>query len=546
MVNSLVAAAPPPSREAVTGGVPVTKIKTKLSSNKIVPAVESPLDLREESGHGDRAETDLRPFLVSHHGHNKNDGLADNLPAFPPKKAWQDSNDDHRSLPLRTKPVISSHSNVERGIAVRQTSPPEEVAHLEMDEGESSTSPPPYILTTTAWGNLSTLDNNIDSISALNKKNTAGTGSQNGVYSLGNAYTDSVGYDTEGMNDNQTGVNYQLPLDTHSHQQAISSPQSDNSSSFKDEGESITDEDHFRSLQEASSAKLVAVSPAPREQRTTFAAHKQSKLSSAEAGGKVYDFDFSPRSAEKGAGLESYSIAYNSDAGHGENGLHENGLHGEIPEANLKLVLSQQKEEEQRVSTSRRKSSPEFVVSGNHAGTTKEEEVIGEQIHGEKEKKKSSEQNLVKRDDIQRRMKETSMTAMGDKVSAKENSEGRKVDPNRRKRKKKKLTGNTESQVWSGDPIEENSHHATIQEDVSVVHDEDKMSSLLQEVSTSSYNQAVKTVHSTSVSRVGDEELRALKDIDIHVPLLKEVEHTDIYIGKCHKIIIISGLSQNF
>ena len=54
----------------------------------------------------------------------------------------------------------------------------------------------------------------------------------------------------------------------------------------------VDERDRLRSLQQGSSAKVVAVTPAPREQRTSYTAQGLSKLSLAEASGKLFDFEF--------------------------------------------------------------------------------------------------------------------------------------------------------------------------------------------------------------------------------------------------------------
>lgn len=488
------------------------KKKIKLSCNRIAPAVETYLDLREEGKMCDKGETDTSLFFVSHsrqstdnEGLNRANGLVDVLPgSFPPKKAWESSNDCHLSLPLRAH--ASSGSTVEQGVAVSH-SLPLTVPLREEDKRECSTSPPPYSL----------------ACSLL----------QDGAHSLEN--TEGVGSSTEELNSwdkKNTHQIYQLPLDGLSSQQkygvAMSSPQSDNSSSFKEDGDSVADEDHFRSLQEASAATVVAVSPAPKEQRTTFEAHKQSKLSSAEAGGNVYDFDFSLRGSEKAAGSESLSIPCNTYTGSGGEELHRN-----IPYADIKLVLPQKNGAEQRVSTSTRRNSPEPVVSGSHAETGREDEATwddGEPTHKGKEMEKSSEQSLTRLDDESSKGKEILTTVKGaGTVSAKRNPEAKEVDPNRKRKKqskKKKLSG------IEMKPVEENCPVTTQEGSFSVSGINDgKMSSVLPEVSTSSYSQSVKTIRSTTMSRVSDIKIRALKAIDL--PPLKEVEHTDIYLGKC-------------
>lgn len=59
---------------------------------------------------------------------------------------------------------------------------------------------------------------------------------------------------------------------------------------------SLTHQDHIRSIQQESLATLVTVSPAPRESRSSFEVHGLSKLSLAEAHGKLYNFRTGPKS----------------------------------------------------------------------------------------------------------------------------------------------------------------------------------------------------------------------------------------------------------
>ena len=74
---------------------------------------------------------------------------------------------------------------------------------------------------------------------------------------------------------------------------------------------SMTHQDHIRSLQQESSATLVAVSPAPRESRSSFEVHGSSKLSLAEAHGKLYDFRAGLRSRGGPAGSDMLTLEAN-------------------------------------------------------------------------------------------------------------------------------------------------------------------------------------------------------------------------------------------
>ena len=76
---------------------------------------------------------------------------------------------------------------------------------------------------------------------------------------------------------------------TSPHSQLLSSPRSDQSNASYEEEDTLT---HIRSLQETSSARVVAVSPAPREQRTSYASQGLSKLSLSEANGRFYNTDY--------------------------------------------------------------------------------------------------------------------------------------------------------------------------------------------------------------------------------------------------------------
>ena len=79
--------------------------------------------------------------------------------------------------------------------------------------------------------------------------------------------------------------------------------QSTSSSSREREGEdsfgSVSPAEHFEVLQRNSSARLIPVTPAPKEQRSSYALHTQSKLMAAEADTKIYQVQHKQSSSQQ-------------------------------------------------------------------------------------------------------------------------------------------------------------------------------------------------------------------------------------------------------
>ncbi len=98
--------------------------------------------------------------------------------------------------------------------------------------------------------------------------------------------------------------------------------------------------EHLESLlRETSSSRLVAVSPAPRAQRTSYTSHKQTKLVRADASGRVYDFGMEFEGPEDPISTSSGS---HSILGMGSPISNRQKQYQDIPESSVKYVLPKQ------------------------------------------------------------------------------------------------------------------------------------------------------------------------------------------------------------
>jgi hypothetical protein len=91
----------------------------------------------------------------------------------------------------------------------------------------------------------------------------------------------------------------------------IPTPRSHQSNDSYNSGSDLDNSFRMHSFQQESSATLVAVSPAPRESRSSFVSHGLSKLSLAESGGKLYDYKTGLRSSRGGGDSDTLTIQSN-------------------------------------------------------------------------------------------------------------------------------------------------------------------------------------------------------------------------------------------
>lgn len=125
----------------------------------------------------------------------------------------------------------------------------------------------------------------------------------------------------------------QEPSPVHKQKTTSLSPSPDRSY-----GEATKEEEQYlESLQTASDSKktLVAVAPAPRDKRTSYMAHKSSKLTSAEKHGRLYSYNTTATTGE----VQSDALILFRTSGSGGDAGTSRERNQSIPEAVLKDVL---------------------------------------------------------------------------------------------------------------------------------------------------------------------------------------------------------------
>ena len=242
-----------------------------------------------------------------------------------------------------------------------------------------SSSPPPYVMSTIAWGeqeslrgplfNGNKMEKGADQLTALKSSSMDRI---SGTLILQYPRTSDTPPTSLPIDDSfiipPIATSMAPPIDTSRHQSinvsTSPSPLSgDNSSSIIDEKweDSDTNEEHYRMLRESSSARIVTVSPAPREQRTTFSAHTMSKVSSADAAGSIYDYNSSYHALEEELRTDMHPPPSIGCHGNGGSNMAVHG--GEVPGASIKMVLPGNDELERSVNPTTRSSRPKPVLS---------------------------------------------------------------------------------------------------------------------------------------------------------------------------------------
>jgi len=308
----------PPLSEKAAAQPP--KPRAKISNNQIAPTVEwSP----DEGGGGNREERKilspaLKPIFFSHLEEEvEKEVRRDEKEALPMEDAlstlspltledsWTGTSRDSPSWPARRQ-LVNGHAE---GLVAEDVS---EGSYLDNDETEvaksalAPDSPPPYLMSTPAWGGGG--GEGGDGLSAERPLNLAGDGLQGPVEMLalsrGSEESETPPIVTtptaQALLSRESGPKHRtltLPISP-----LVASKKSLNDVDHFDlEQQEVAGEyeDHYPMLQESSLGQVLAVSPAPRDQRISFSAHTGSKLALSDATGRAQDYSSISRGVEE-------------------------------------------------------------------------------------------------------------------------------------------------------------------------------------------------------------------------------------------------------
>lgn len=334
----------------------------------------------------------------------------------------------------------------------------------------------------------------------------------------------------------------------------IPSPRSHQSNSSYGGGDlddSLTHQDHIHSLQQESSATLVAVSPAPKESRSSFAAHGLSKLSLAETSGKLYDFR-SLKSPRGGASCDARTMEANWP------GVDRRSERSDFSDANLVNVLPRCIDVNSAVmgkdgQQSTKPDSPGLLGGASSVAESLQEfdstqesvsDVPDPQLDHSpvrkvaRKSKRRSNEPLTEHKDVKVGHHMVGVDIPSHDISSPpargeadiEHMRGKDVTPS--------VGGVSSHDIITpparGEADIEHMRGRDVPPSVGGVlslHDIISPPAYSSVLSTPvSYNAAVKSVHSTTASRMSGNSVNALKAIDL--PPLRGVELTDVYLGK--------------
>ncbi len=366
---------------------------------------------------------------------------------------------------------------------------------------------------------------------------------------------------------------FRQSLSDASHKQQIPSPQSEQSNSSHGEHDQGDHQIHIRSLQEASSATIVAVSPAPREHRTSYAMHGQSKLNRAEANRKVFHFETADtavgvkpparegslvREADwsgwdesrrrTGPVLDSGSfhqvrpdvITVASSEPHGNTPDHLQANTSEPSSSTIPKPLAEEVGTSPSLGPKHEKGSFHTQL---HAPTTKETadsadaKATGATKHIVVQSKKSADTTIPPKllqkseNDGATTSKSPVQQTIGYKARGTDGSSVSKifVQPLTRGKTSSKRAARTVSKEEREGSVPPSPGHPQGEEE-----EEEERSSPSPGVGSSrfatAYSSAVTSIHSSTATRIKDDKLEGLKAINL--PPLKKLELTDIYVGK--------------
>lgn len=348
-----------------------------------------------------------------------------------------------------------------------------------------------------------------------------------------------------------------VPIDAtlSNHLSSLPSPQSNQSDDLYDEHSSPTHKEHVQSLRETSSATLVTVTPALRENRTSYARHGLSKLNLAEAGRNVFNFEGKYKNRMENAS-ESDRFAMESD-------WSRNDRRWDIPEGSLKQVLPRFF----KVGSSARErrevellQASDVGDSGARAEETREGPLQPKKVEDKMEKdlllQTRTLANGVDSDTLalatnkhEHRvlLVKGEVDLQGSTTDAKSKETGRHLSRNvgrRREAVKDQISDSkVEEAALQGLQNGESSRDGKLSQNGKLLLQNGELSqdrefsqdgelSPAQGVSllTAVHSSGVKAVRSSRTARIEGDKRATLRTINL--PPLRQVEHTDVYLGK--------------
>lgn len=287
-------------------------------------------------------------------------------------------------------------------------------------------------------------------------------------------------------------------------------PQSDQPTTSCDEkDDSLTHQDHIRSLQEASSATIVAVSLAPKENRSSYASQGLSKLTLAEANKRVYSFESDARGLRGPAPPDSLLMEANWLGGEGRRRKVPSGTNVLPQYIKVNSAASQ---------TSQSPTSDAEILTRGAAG---DKSSHGERMYETEE----GESHL-----LSHTLNTGAVSDAADTAATQETNRMLRLAIS------KESVTKTNHVAYETDtsPREEDimpSQSATLSPVYSSPVYSSPLTSASSSVPTPTYSSGVKSVHSSTSPRIEEDKTEALKAFNL--PALKDMQVTDVYVGKC-------------
>ena len=280
----------PPSSE-IPAAAPTSKKKAKFNSNQIAPSVEWSPDSLDVNRERNGLSPNLKPIFIS-----------------PLKEDKGDTEGIHLSEGRHELPLPLETASVNKLISSGHLS--DDILEVEFNGGQDgvevdpNASPPPYVMSVTAWGedggNVNTSGLASHRVSTTERemkkeRNVVSSAKNNNrlLHRRNTPPTATPMLSLSGTTKHQTVV---LPT-SPSLEHADDPYQKMN---VGEEEESLdSSDDYYRTLQESNSTRLMTVSPAPKNQRASFSAHTESKLGQVDARSNAYDYSLNCRYEEE-------------------------------------------------------------------------------------------------------------------------------------------------------------------------------------------------------------------------------------------------------
>ena len=388
-----------------------------------------------------------------------------------------------------------------------------------------------------AWGSFSSLDDQIETLSSPDNKMEHVDLKRRNIDFTDNSTKDYGTTNDSSLDQSINSNDRPFSRSTSEQNSLLPSPRSDISHS-----ESEVNEESIQSLQQASSAMIVAVSPAPRDQRTSYASQKAPKVASVEIR-EEFNKHEGDTSKEHGA-ISPSSLQYMQSFSLGRTELCQ-----DIPEADIKHILPQFKEVKNGISVSAKGIQGSSLASDENISKDK---MRGRLIH----------ENIVQESD--KLLEEEQLQMQTQALTNGVVSLAKDITVKKKRRKRKHISSIVkEVQTQNGGGLISDkppAHSTSFKDGSTTVSHASALSSGRSQVSdkssgnssepriessTPAYSSAIQFAQSSTTSRIGHDKEDVLKGIDL--PPVRKMELTDIYLGKYFNILsTVGGIALHF